>query len=131
MSYVENAKKLRTTLDNAGAMLTDEQALTVVSMYPLWKSGVTYIVGDRIQYNGVLYKCVQAHTSELDWSPDVTPALWVAVNVEEWPEWKQPSGAHDAYNKGDKVTYNGKHYICMLDDNVYAPDIAGWEEQTE
>lgn len=131
MSYVENARKLRVTLNSAGAMLTDKQALTVVSMYPSWRSGMAYIVGDRVQYDDVLYKCVQAHIAESNWAPDVTPALWVVVSVEEWPEWKQPTGAHDAYNKGDKVTYNGKHYICTLDANVYAPDITGWEEQTE
>lgn len=63
-------------------------------------------------------------------TPDITPALYTEVSIEEWPEWKQPTGAHDAYNTGDKVTYNGKHYVSLIDGNIWAPDAypAGWEE---
>lgn len=52
-----------------------------------------------------------------------------APEPDEWPEFVQPTGAHDAYNTGDKVTYNGKHYISTMDGNVWAPDAypAGWE----
>ena len=84
--------------------------------------------GDRVQHGGTLYKCVQAHTSQADWTPDATPALWVVVSVDEWPEWVQPAGAHDAYHRGDKVSYHGKHYICTADANIYAPDVYGWKE---
>ena len=49
-------------------------------------------------------------------------------NFNEYPEWVQPTGAHDAYNKGDKVSYNDKHYICTMDANIYAPDVCRWEE---
>ena len=107
---------------------TDEQALSVPVLYPAWRSGVDYVTGQRVQHGSTLYKCVQAHTSQADWTPDATPALWVAVSVDEWPEWVQPAGAHDAYHRGDKVSYHDKHYICTADANIYAPDVYGWEE---
>lgn len=106
---------------------TDEHALTVPVLYPAWRSGVDYVTGQRVLYGGVLYKVLQDHTSQDDWTPDATPALWVVVSIDEYPEWVQPTGAHDAYNRGDKVSYNGKHYICTADANVYAPGVYGWE----
>ena len=106
---------------------TDEQALSVPVLYPAWRSGVNYVAGQRVLHGGTLYKCVQAHTSQADWTPDATPALWVVVSIDEYPEWVQPTGAHDAYNTGDKVSYNGKHYICTVDANVYAPGVYGWK----
>lgn len=106
---------------------TDEQALSVPVLYPAWRSGVAYVTGQRVLHNGTLYKCVQAHTSQADWTPDATHALWVAVSIDEYPEWVQPTGAHDAYNTGDKVSYNGKRYVCTIDANTYAPDVYGWE----
>lgn len=67
-----------------------------------------------------------------DWTPDITPAMFVVVSPDEWPEFVQPTGAHDAYKKGDKVTFEGKHYISLIDGNVYSPTAypAGWQEQT-
>ena len=109
----------------------DATALRMVAYYPAWAAGNAYAVDDRAQYNGTLYKCVQEHTAQADWTPDATPALWAAVSVDEWPEWVQPSGAHDAYHRGDKVSYNGKHYICTADANVYAPGVYGWKEVSE
>lgn len=118
----------RNKIEAAASTMADETALTAVELFPAWAVGKAYVVSDRVRYNGALYKCVQAHTSQVDWTPDVTPALWVAVSVDTWPEWVQPTGAHDAYNRGDKVSYNGKHYICTADANVYAPGVYGWEE---
>ena len=89
-----------------------------------------YEVGDRRQYEGLLYRCVQAHTSQTDWMPPAVPALWVRTSTEEWPEWIQPTGAHDAYNTGDKVSHLGKHWISLIDANVYEPSVYGWEEVT-
>lgn len=118
----------RSKIEAAASTMADETALTAVELFPAWAVGKAYVVSDRVRYNGALYKCVQAHTSQVDWTPDVTPALWVAVSVDTWPEWVQSTGAHDAYNRGDKVSYNGKHYICTADANVYAPGVYGWEE---
>jgi hypothetical protein len=119
-------------MDTAAAALTDETALGAMAIYPVWEIGKAYAVNDRRRYGDFLYKCVQAHTSQSDWTPDVVPALWVKISTEEWPEWVQPTGAHDAYQKGDKVTYNGKRYVSRIDANVYSPEAypAGWEKQT-
>ena len=106
----------------------DNTALRMVEFYPEWAADTAYTAGYKVQHGGTLYKCVQAHTSQADWTPDATQALWVVVSIEEFPEWVQPTGAHDAYNIGDKVTYNGQHYVCTSNANVYAPDVYGWEE---
>ena len=128
--WLNGAREVRAAMDSAGAQLDDAAALDAMAIYPVWEIGTAYAVNDRRRYGANLYKCVQAHTSQADWTPDATPALWVKVSVEEWPEWVQPTGAHDAYNTGDKVTYNGKRYISLIDANVYSPDAypAGWEE---
>ena len=96
-----------------------------------WQEGVAYKVNDRIRYNEKLYKCVQAHTSQSDWMPTATPALWVVISLEEYPEWVQPTGAHESYAKGAKVSYKGKKYISTIDANVWAPGVSGWDEVTE
>lgn len=121
------AKQLRQLIEQLAVTLADETALTGIELFPMWAIGRAYAIGDRVQHGGTLYKCVQAHTSQADWTPDATPALWVVVSIEEYPEWVQPTGAHDAYNTGDKVSYNGKHYISTIDANTYAPDVYGWE----
>ena len=129
--WLNGAREVRAAMDAAGAQLDDAAALDAMAIYPVWEIGAAYAVNDRRRYGVNLYKCVQAHTSQADWTPDATPALWVKVSVEEWPEFVQPTGAHDAYNTGDKVTYNGKRYISLIDGNVYSPGDypAGWEEQ--
>ena len=121
------AKQLRQLIEQLAVTLDDETALTGVELFPTWVVGKAYAVNDRAQYNGTLYKCIQAHTSQSDWMPSATPALWKTVSVDEYPEWVQPTGAHDAYNIGDKVTYNGQHYVCTSNANVYAPDVYGWQ----
>ena len=121
------AKQLRQLIEQLAITLDDETALTGVELFPTWVVGKAYAVNDRAQYNGTLYKCIQAHTSQDDWMPSATPALWKTVSVDEYPEWVQPTGAHDAYNIGDKVTYNGQHYVCTSNANVYAPDVYGWD----
>ena len=132
MTYIERARALRPYIEKAATSLTDEDALQAVELFPQWVVEHAYAVDERLQYNGVLYRVVQAHTSQADWTPDITPALFVVVSLDEWPEFVQPTGAHDAYNKGDKVTFEGKHYISLIDGNVYSPAAypAGWQEQT-
>ena len=132
MNYTERARQLRPYIEKAAVSLTDADALESVELFPAWAAGVAYTVDERIQYGGTLYRVVQAHTSQADWTPDKTPALFVVVSLDEWPEFVQPTGAHDAYKKGDKVTFEGKHYISLIDAHVYSPtaDPAGWQEQT-
>ena len=122
------AKTLRNLIEQLSITLGDATALTGVELFPPWKL-IAYSVGDRVQYNGTLYKCVQAHTAQSDWTPDATPALWVIVTVEEWPEWVQPAGSHDAYAKGSKVTHNGEKWISSYDANIWEPGVYGWTKQ--
>ena len=131
MTYTERARALRPYIEKASVSLADEDALQAVELFPQWVVGRAYAVDERLQYKNVLYRVVQAHTSQADWTPDITPALFVVVSLDEWPEFVQPTGAHDAYNKGDKVTFEGKHYISLIDGNVYSPAAypAGWQEQ--
>lgn len=129
MSYYDNAVIKANLIQAAIAYLPDEEAETVTALFPDWEDGKAYAVGDRVKYDGLLYRCVQAHTSQADWTPDITPALWVRTSTEEWPEWIQPTGAHDAYNKNDKVSHNEKHWISDIDANVYEPGVYGWTEQ--
>lgn len=115
-------------VDVAIGYLDDAQAEAVTVLFDEWKSGVAYAVGDRRTFEGLLYRCVQAHTSQDDWTPPVVPALWTRTSTEEWPEWIQPTGAHDAYEKGAKVSHSGKHWINDIDSNVYEPGVYGWTE---
>ena len=117
------------TLAESGAI--DEVTATEhTDVFSPWAEGVAYTVGNLRAYDGKLYKCVQAHTSQSDWTPDKTPALWAVAGdpAEEWPEWSQPIGAHDAYNKGDKVSHNGAHWVSEADGNVWEPGVYGWAE---
>jgi hypothetical protein len=90
--------------------------------------------GKRISYGGKLYKCVQAHTAQDGWEPPNVPALWTEVaKPGEIPVWRQPTGAQDAYNKGDKVHYpdkDGPIYVSTVDSNVWGPGVYGWEVVT-
>ena len=122
------AMKLRQYIEKAAVSLTDEDALDAVELYPAWRTDTAYTVDERIRYGATLYRCVQAHTSQADWTPDVTPALWTVVSLDEWPEWVQPVGAQDAYRIGDKVSHNGKHWVNDVDYNVYEPGVYGWTE---
>ena len=129
--WLNGARAVRAAMDLAGAQLNDAVALDAMAIYPVWEIGKAYSVDDRVRHGEFLYRVVQAHTSQADWTPDVVPALWVKISTEEWPEWVQPTGAHDAYSTGDKVTYNGKRYVSRIDANVYSPEAypAGWEAQ--
>lgn len=123
------AKLLRKLIEQLAVTLDDETALTGVELFPMWTIGGAYAVDDRVQYEGTLYKCVQAHTSQADWTPGATPALWVVVSIDEYPEWVQPLGATDAYKTGDIVRYKGKLYRSVIDGNVWSPEAypTGWE----
>lgn len=122
---------LRTLLVKAAVSLSDEDALSAVEFYEPWEAGKAYTAGDtRYRYGSKLYRCVQSHTSQADWTPDKTPNLWTEVSIDEWPEWVQPQGAHNAYRTGQKCSYDGKHWICVNDYNIYPPP-TGWDEVTE
>ena len=126
----EEAIQLRHIIEQGVESLDDETALQGVTLFPAWKSGQAYTAGDRVKYNDVLYKVLQDHTSQADWTPDVAPSLFAQVLIpdpEVIPEWTQPDSTNP-YMTGDKVTYNGKTYVSTIDNNVWAPDAYGWEE---
>ncbi len=127
----EHAYKLRDLMHKASASLSDEDALGCVELFLAWAADADYTVDERVRYGGKLYRCVQAHTSQADWTPDATPALWTEVaKPGEIPVWRQPTGAQDAYNKGDKVHYPdaaGDIYVSTIDGNVWEPGVYGWE----
>ena len=127
-AQIDRARAIRAAMDAAGGALPDDVALTAIEMYRPWVPGEAVAVGDRRKYGGQLYRCVQAHTAQADWTPDTTPALWTRVSVEAWPDWVQPIGASDAYNMGDRVTFNSTRYISAIDGNVWSPTDypAGW-----
>lgn len=118
-------------LDASVEELTDEEALEVAALFPTWASKVGQQVntGERYWYDGRLWKVVQQHTVQDEWTPDTAASLFVEVSIEEWPEWVQPTGAHDAYNTGDQVTHNGTHWVSTMDANTYEPGVYGWEER--
>lgn len=124
------AQAIRDGMTKVTATLTDEQALELAVLYPLWVIGAEYAVDTVIRYEDALYRCVQAHTSQADWTPPSVPALWVAIAdpSEEWPAWVQPTGAHDAYAMGAKVSHNDKHWTSDVDGNVWEPGAYGWTE---
>lgn len=130
MDYIEKARELRPLIEKASESLSDEDAYYAPELFANWKVDKDYVIGDRVQYNIKLYKCIQAHTSQSDWTPDIAVSLWVEVPdpSQEFPEWKQPAGAHDAYSKGDKVSHNDKHWISDVDNNVWEPSVYGWTE---
>ena len=104
----------------------------VKAVFPEWEpNGYSYFAGEKVSYKDSFYRCIQNHTSQSDWAPDVAVSLWVEMSDpgEEWPEWKQPAGGHDAYNKGDKVSHSSKHWISSVDANVWEPGVYGWDEQ--
>lgn len=110
---------------------TDAEALEMRSLYPEWCADVEYQAGYYLQYKGVLYKVLQGHTSQADWTPDKAVSLYVNVAdpQDPYPPYKAPTGAQDAYKKGDGVTFEGKHYRSKIDGNVHSPAEypAGWE----
>ena len=128
MIGLNKARRLRELIEKASVSLDDIDALSGIELYSKWESGKAYLVDERIRYEGALYRCVQAHTSQDDWAPPQAPALWTVVSLDEWSEWVQPTGAQDAYQTGDKVSHNEKHWISAVDNNVWEPGVYGWNE---
>lgn len=131
MSYVDDAKRLRPIIEEASKSLPDDEAINAMELFPYWSGeGVEYKTDDRVRYEDFLFKCLQNHTSQPDWTPTAAVSLWVRVDDPsiEWPEWRQPVGAQDAYAKGAKVSHNDKHWISDVDANVWEPGVYGWTE---
>ena len=125
-AFIEAFVKLR-------EMATDEMSLQVPNLYPAWRAEVNYAVNDRVLYNEVLYKVITAHTSQETWTPIDSPSLFTKVlipDVNVIPEWEQPESTNP-YMKGDKVSFEGKIYVSIIDNNTWSPIAYGWEEVVE
>ena len=132
MTLIEYARKLRPLIEKAAKSLADEDALEAVQLYPHWSGdNVDYSMGARLQYNGILYRVLQPHTSQPNWRPDAAASLFAKVLIPggDIPEWEQPDSTN-GYNVGDKVKYKGKIWESRINNNVWSPDAypAGWRE---
>lgn len=139
----EQAEQAQEAVTMTRDFLPDAVALTIPSVYPEWDpNGIAYTGKNKatesspaniVQYQDRLYRCLQSHTSQADWNPTAAVSLWVEIAdpTEEWPEWKQPTGAHDAYAQGAKVSHNGKKWTSNVENNVWEPGVYGWTEVKE
>ena len=105
------------------SIATDEQALSVPALYPTWREGMSYAEGDRVLFDGVLFKALQAHDSLAEWTPVAAPSLFAKVLVPDAsviPEWEQPDSTN-GYSEGEKVAHNGATWVSLVNDNVWEP----------
>ena len=108
MTLRELAMKLRPYIEKAASFLDDTDALEAIDLYPMWSGdNVGYFVGDRVRYNQILYKVLQNHTSQENWTPEAAPSLYAKVLIPDpdvIPDWEQPDSTNP-YMIGDKVRF--------------------------
>lgn len=111
--------------------------MEIPTVFPAYETGKSHVMGEYLTCgtnalgDPQLYRVVQDHISAAEWPPASTPTLYTPLCLDNsgYPIWSQPSGAHDAYSKGDIVNYKDTLYISLVDGNVWAPDEypEGWE----
>lgn len=135
----DQATEFRAAVDEMLVSLDDETADKNKVLFPLWSGdGIAYSIGDRVRYNNVLYKVLQAHTSQSDWTPVAAASLFAtvinivvdedgAVDENAIAEWVQPDSTNP-YMTGDRVAFEGSIYESTIDNNVWSPATypAGW-----
>lgn len=131
MTLLELAQKLRPLIEKAAISLTDEDALEAVNLFPNWEPSHIYEKDERVRFGGILYRCLQPHTSQDAWTPTAAPSLWAKVLIPDSdtiPEWEQPDSTN-AYMKGDKVMFEGTVYESLIDNNIWSPATypGGWK----
>lgn len=131
-SLIELALKLRPYIEKAATNLDDTDALEATQLFPQWSADTTYEIGDRVRFENILYKCLQSHTAQSNWTPTDAGSLWAKVLIPDEqviPEWEQPNSTN-AYQIGDKVSFNGKIYESVIANNIWSPADypAGWKE---
>lgn len=126
----ENAAAIAFVVLAEGGQIDAVTAAEQAPLFAGWAPNISYTVGQLRRYEGLLYRCLQAHTAQAGWEPDKAASLWAVTSdpAEEWPSWSQPIGAHDAYSAGDKVSHKDKHWISTMDGNVWEPGVYGWTE---
>lgn len=136
MGIIERARELRPIIERAAKSLSEEQAIEAVELFGRWRDGVEYAKDERVAYEGILYRVLQGHTSQADWTPDAAPSLFAKVlipNQDTVPVWEQPDSTNP-YMKGDRVHYptaDDPIYTSTIDNNVWSPDSypQGWTEE--
>ena len=131
MSILDEARAFRAKISAMAQYAPDDLILSAPMAFNRWKPDTDYSAGNvRRGSDDLLYRCLQAHKSQLVWEPESVPALWTRIDnpAEEWPEIRDPIAAENPYMTGDKVTYNGQHYICQIDNCFWSPSAypAGW-----
>lgn len=125
---MRRAYVLRAFIDSHASEVDDEQALAIPDLMPLWNSGEEYSLGDRVRYGRDVYRVIQSHTAQRDWTPDIVPALYAKLRTsheqladdEGIEEWSQPT-AENPYTKGEKVLHSGDIWESLVDGNVWEP----------
>lgn len=122
----DKARRLRATIETLAENLDDSAAIDAVELFPNWAVDAEYEKDERVRYNGVLYKVLQSHTSQEDWTPDTASSLFARVLIPDpdvIPVWEQPDSTNP-YMKGDKVHYptaDDDIYESTIDNNVWSP----------
>lgn len=129
--YMKEAEEIRKAIDTFAANQSDETLIDNRAAFEFWRVGINAEKDKIYRYGDDIYKCIQPHTTQDDWTPDKVPALFVKISLEEFPQWVQPTGAQDAYKQGDKVTFDNKHWVSTVNDNVWQPGVYGWGEWVE
>ena len=127
--YLEEAKEYRKAIDTFAKNQTDETLIDNKAAFDPWHVGVAVNAGKILRYSGNLYRVIQPHTTQADWTPDITPALYNKITVAEWEKWEP----NNFYAKGAKVTHNNKKWISNVDNNHWEPGAVGvytWDEYT-
>lgn len=133
MTLLELARKLRPYIEKAALSLSDEDALEAVDLFPNWnKDHGEYLKDDKVKFEGILYRCLQAHHSQEMWYPTAAPSLWAKVLIPDEnviPEWEQPDSTNP-YMRGNRVMFEGKVYESLIDNNIWSPAAypGGWAE---
>lgn len=135
---MDQIKKVTKTILKSDISEGDYQG--IISSYQDWEQDKAYSVGEIVKFNSVAYETIQAHTSQADWAPGTVSALFKVITpkttvdsvgdvVTIIPAFVQPTGAHDSYQIGDKIHFEGVDYVSIIDNNTYSPAdySAGWE----
>ena len=133
MNKLQMAEQFRKALQMFAQSLDNDSAMIIATVFDPWAVGKEYKINEYVTYgeNSVgdpqLYQVLMGHTSQADWTPDITPSLYKAVGIHGgYPVWSQPVGAEDAYKAGDIVWYEDALYISDIDNNVWSPVTYGW-----
>lgn len=140
-SLADTATQIKAAISAVRESVSDDVAAKHLTLFDAWQADKAYVKDERVVYNGKLYKVLQSHTSQSNWTPDKAPSLFAEIltatvdpgtgeaKEDDVKEWTQPDSTNP-YMKGDKVTYNGKTYESMIDNNTWSPEAypAGWKE---